>query len=690
LPLEHVARVRLISPRSELLELTRQLAALKYFHPKEEITQEPDRQLEVVLSKLRRVYVEMQEAASDLGLQDEIPITEQLLKGYNVQKTIISVKDWEELAEYITGRAEPLLSSFNALRNELTSLEKEIKEKTSVLESLRGLEGLNYNLETLEKMRWVKLFLFITSNRNIPELKHALSDLLVSHVQTSPENSLVLVVGSPKDGERISRVMRLFDARPITVPRGAPANPLEAFREVSTSLIELYEARRRIKNELDEFAREKGQEILTIKEAARLALSNLERLRKPTGFKRIVVVEGFVPYSNLPEFEKRMSKWIIHVERDAKQVRASEHGRREEPVQPTLLHNKRYFRAFEKITLTQGPPTPGELDPTPLIGVIFPVFYGLMFGDAGHGLVLTFFGLFMLKRIAPDLKPWAIMITAFGISATISGLMVGEYFGLHGEEVPLLGEALKPIHQFGGRIGLTVETEGIPRLLGLAIGVGALHLSLGFALDIVKKIRLGNTYEALSISLPTFLWYVLGAIPFGIGLLRVNIDLAAVSSSELPHPLFPFMTVAAVTNYIVLPTTVACSLLIVLSHPVGVLLRKHAVSLGEAVILGPIEWLLRMIEFLANSISYVRIGILLIIHATLVSVIRNFTYENMTLLPAAIIFNLLVMALEGMIVFIQALRLHLYEWFTKFYEGAGKMFEGLSLDGKRVRIQLIE
>jgi V/A-type H+-transporting ATPase subunit I len=689
LPLEHVARVRLISPRSELLELTRQLAALQYFHPKEEITPEPDRRLESILSNLRRVFVEIQEAASDLDLQDETPITEQLLKGYNTKKTVISVKDWEELAEYITGHAEPLLASYKALRNELTSLEKEIKEKTSALLSLKGLEGLNYNLETLEKMRWVKLFLFTTSNRNIPELKHALSDLLVSHVQISPENSLVLVVGSPKDGERITRIIRLFDAKPITVPRGAPANPLEAFREISTSLIELSESQRRIKNELDEFARRKGQEILTIKEAAKLVLSNLERLRKPPGFKRIVVVEGFVPYSNLPEFEKRMSKWIVHVERDVKQVRAPAHGGSKEPMQPTVLRNKRYFQAFEKITLTQGPPTPGELDPTPLIGLIFPVFYGLMFGDAGHGLVLTVFGLFMLKRIAPNLKPWAIMITAFGISAMISGLMVGEYFGLHGEEVPVLGGVFEPIHRFGARIGLTIETEEIPRLLGLAIGVGAFHLSLGFALDIAKKIRIGNNYEALTMSIPTFLWYVLGAIPFGVGLLQVNIDLAAASSSELPHLLFPFMTVGAVTNYIVLPTTAVCSLLIILSHPVGVLLRKHTVPLGDAVILGPIEWLLRMIEFLANSISYVRIGILLIIHATLVSVIRTFTYDNMMLLPAAIIFNLLVIALEGMIVFIQALRLHLYEWFTKFYEGGGEMFEGLSLDGKRVRIQLV-
>jgi vacuolar-type H+-ATPase subunit I/STV1 len=40
----------------------------------------------------------------------------------------------------------------------------------------------------------------------------------------------------------------------------------------------------------------------------------------------------------------------------------------------------------------------------------------------------------------------------------------------------------------------------------------------------------------------------------------------------------------------------------------------------------------------------------------------------------AVIGNLLVMIIEGLIVFVQTLRLHWVEWFSKFYEGAGLGF----------------
>ena len=43
----------------------------------------------------------------------------------------------------------------------------------------------------------------------------------------------------------------------------------------------------------------------------------------------------------------------------------------------------------------------------------------------------------------------------------------------------------------------------------------------------------------------------------------------------------------------------------------------------------------------------------------------------------AILGNLGVMMIEGLLVYIQALRLHLYEWFTKFYDGAGVPFKKL-------------
>ena len=71
-----------------------------------------------------------------------------------------------------------------------------------------------------------------------------------------------------------------------------------------------------------------------------------------------------------------------------------------------------------------------------MIAFIFPIFYGLMFGDAGQGALLALLGATFRLRGTGNLKKWVLLILASGISAVIAGLLVGEAFGFHILELP--------------------------------------------------------------------------------------------------------------------------------------------------------------------------------------------------------------------------------------------------------------
>ena len=185
-------------------------------------------------------------------------------------------------------------------------------------------------------------------------------------------------------------------------------------------------------------------------------------------------------------FKKKFSKWIFFVE-DVKH----REGEMEEKSSnaPTLMKNFPFIRAFETITLNQGPPKYGEVDPTPLIVLTFPIFYGIMFGDLGHGVILSLFGILLYIRGNDSLKKWGIMLTIAGITASIVGFSIGEVFGFAiGDVIPSFKHPLLEIVE--RHHGVTsFNSEAVTAILQISIILGIFHLLTGFGLAVFKTLR---------------------------------------------------------------------------------------------------------------------------------------------------------------------------------------------------------
>lgn len=95
---------------------------------------------------------------------------------------------------------------------------------------------------------------------------------------------------------------------------------------------------------------------------------------------------------------------------------------------------------------------------------------------------------------------------------------------------------------------------------------------------------------------------------------------------------------------------------------------------SEDLISGPVDFFIGLIELASNTISYIRLAVLFLVHTLLVSVLNGAFVLGFIGLPIVVLGNLGIIALEGLVVFIQSLRLHFYEFFSKFLQGEGKPY----------------
>jgi V/A-type H+-transporting ATPase subunit I len=306
----------------------------------------------------------------------------------------------------------------------------------------------------------------------------------------------------------------------------------------------------------------------------------------------------------------------------------------------------KFFKLFESITNLYGTPSYTEINPTPIMAITFPVFFGLMFGDLGHGLMLTALG-FIFYKYTKSMSKIGIFLMICGIFGAIVG-------------AALYGEA------FGKHIGYhTVFSPGedLMSLFKFSLYIGVAQISLGLALLVINNMIQKKRADAFLINMPKLLLYLLFMyVVFHYGL---NLNL------WFTGPIF----------YILGP-----AIFMLIAKPMWALVkhgRKEFLSVFGEMGFDVFD---TMIRFVSNTVSYLRIFAMVMAHVQLTAVF----YSLGTIAGGGIVGmvfsaimaalgNVFVVLLEGVLVLAQDLRLHFYEWFSKFYEDGGVRFSPFKL-----------
>ena len=674
-------KTTLILPRVETHDAISKLTELEWFHPLQNPSDHTNPYFDDLLLNAQKLYQEVDEVIRSLGIPLETGVMATLFKGAPQEKTDYKINDIQNFIVELEKKSKVLLEEPMSLLKTQQQIEKELEEYRNALDSIGSASKLKLDLSGLRSLKTFFAEIFIVNSKDINEIQNSLSDLIVHPIKLDDEKSSITVVGSQEDSEKIMKVLRSFNVHPIQIPTDLPQNPSSAHEMSQKRTKELEKKYVEITKKIEKLKVALLPKLLSLYESSKTAKDILEVTRKPGGTKNFAVIHGYIPDSMEKRFKALTDSYISVTE----PVKVDKYSTNQPP---TLLVNNRYAKTFEVITETQGLPNHGEVDPTPIIAFVWPVFYGIMFADFGHGLLLFGLGMYLRYRGIGNLKTWATLLAASGAAATIAGLGTGEMFGFHIDELAILAPLFEPLGPLVGALNVSELTfDQVIKILKVSVAIGIIHILMALFLRLRADILEKNKLVIFTHDIPSIIQFlavvalILAAIGSGYDIIGMFGVTGVIHDEPVPWLTFLFgdwVTVDLVAKAAPPIILATAGVMIWGGKKEQELAAKQGHDEGGGLMGIVIEVILvRIIEVLSNVISYTRIGIMLLVHSALLVTV-NQSYESGGGLAVLIGGNIGIMLIEGLIVYIQTIRLHLYEWFPKWYRGEGVGFNKLT------------
>ena len=673
-----------ILPRTESPSLISRLTEFEWFHKMEMNNETVTPEIDDLLLRAQKSFQFIEDVIKGLNIPLRVGIMEILFKGtvikkkkYNVDEIETMISELEQVPEFLTNAAKSL--------EENVKINHSLEEFKALKETLEVANNLKIDLTGFGSTKYFYSNLFIINSSDYGEIERTLEKIpIFKYDLESKEKSAIIIISDNDDSDKILKTMRALNSNPFMIPKEFPQIPNEAYSLAESKIKELTEKQKAISKELSSITKKIRGDILTMHENALVAKEVLETLRKPGGTKNFAVIQGYIPKKMEKKFKEVTSQWTSITEEVKDKDTLAE--------LPVYLDNPRWVKTFEVITNSQGIPKKGEFDPTWMVALMWPIFYGLMFADVGHGLLLMGLGLLFKFKGQGNLSRWGMLLAISGGAGALAGVFQGEVFGFHLEHFVgfemLLHEG-GPLHSISWLIGSISVAEltfdQVIMILKVSLFIGVIHLGWAFLLRIRNYAKKKDKNTLIFEAIPNlFMW--LGVFGVMMGAIGSGYDVMNMYS-KIHTEAVPWVSVL-VGEWAVVWIVVRVSVILILACVVLMIIggikhnKKHPEDGGDMVSVIMEVLLGKTIECLAHSISYARIGIMLLVHAALLLTV-NQAFESLGGLSSPMAMVLIIggqigiMMIEGLIVYIQSLRLHLYEFFTKWYDGGSQPFKQL-------------
>jgi V/A-type H+-transporting ATPase subunit I len=579
------------------------------------VEKEKTEEVAEVLSKISVILTTLPKIPDDEAAQAHI---NHELQGKNRDEIIQRAKEVIHELEYVT---KDLSTKKSELKLSIITLERYAK-------ILNIIQPIEHEIPVLENYE-VTILLIQKEYADVlaligEEMEKITSNRFdMSSTSVDEETLATLMIFHKRYSQQVHSFIFSVNVNEVRLPQEYMGKPFyEMFAAIETDKFQKNEEIKLIDEKLAKLSTTRYQELAVLKKTFEDISEELGEFNKFGYSDFTFVVMGWIP----KKFFNRLKDTVANEYGDRVVISELDVNAEEMEKAPTFYDNPQWVKPFQAIMALVRPPKYKEIDPSPFIAIFFPLFFGIMVGDIGYGLVILAFALIMKKKFGTleFVRNFADILIISSIPTIFFGFIYGEFFGDFGE---MMGW-LHPVEFLGVTWN---RLEAILPMLIFAIAIGVIHIFFGLTIGIINEVTRKNKKHVAE---------------------KVGMLLAL--SGIIMIIFFALELIPAWTLYPAVVIFIIALLLIIYG----------------AGAMGPME----IMSSVGNILSYARL-MAIGLASVILAFVANKLGEEMEILAVGVLVAVLLHALNIVLAMfspsIHSVRLHLVEFFSKFYKGGG-------------------
>jgi V/A-type H+-transporting ATPase subunit I len=299
------------------------------------------------------------------------------------------------------------------------------------------------------------------------------------------------VVFGKQYSEPVHKFLAMENINQIRLPSEFDGMPFDAaYDEIQSRRKELPTDLDDVRKELDEMSNNWRIRLVAVRN---VLIDKTEEIDAIPQFGRTAyafVINGWIPADEVQALRDGIrARWGEDVI-----VEQTEIDERDYASTPVALKNDPRVAPFQSVLGAYGMPRYGTIDPSIFLFIFFPLFFGMIVGDVGYGMIMLGIVVWlrlkfrenpMVQTATSILGPAATMVIVFGF---VYGEFFGNVFGTH--MLDWIQEiSIGPLQLPFNRV------ESVQTFMFIAIGVGVVQVTLGLILGVINAVKTKNKHH---------------------------------------------------------------------------------------------------------------------------------------------------------------------------------------------------